>query len=89
MLARPKFSFPPDEIVAAMAMFRERAELINPQGDPPALPDPDDSKFLHCAEAAQAEYLVTGNKRHFPSEMCGTVRVVRAGDLLDRITLEI
>jgi predicted nucleic acid-binding protein len=28
--------------------------------------DPDDNQFLECAEAAQADYLVTGNIRHFP-----------------------
>ena len=89
VLARPKFAFPSDEIAAVLAMFRERGELIDPHGDPPALPDPDDTKFLHCAEAAQAEYLVTGNKRHFPPDACGTVRIVGAGELLDRITLEI
>jgi hypothetical protein len=29
------------------------------------------------------------NKRHFPQEACGAVRVVNAGELLDPITLEI
>jgi predicted nucleic acid-binding protein len=29
-------------------------------------PDPDDNKFLECADAARADYLVTGNPRHFP-----------------------
>jgi predicted nucleic acid-binding protein len=28
--------------------------------------DPDDDKFLECADAAKADYLVTGNQRHFP-----------------------
>jgi putative PIN family toxin of toxin-antitoxin system len=28
--------------------------------------DPDDDKFLECADAARADYLVTGNQRHFP-----------------------
>ena len=28
--------------------------------------DPGDNKFLECAEAARADYLVTGNQRHFP-----------------------
>ena len=28
--------------------------------------DPDDNKFLECADAAHADYLVTGNQRHFP-----------------------
>jgi len=28
--------------------------------------DPDDNVFLECADAARADYLVTGNQRHFP-----------------------
>ncbi len=89
VLERPKFSFPPDEVAAVLAMFRSTGELSHPTGPAPALPDRDDSKFLHCAEAAKAEYIVTGNKRHFPQNACGAVSVVSAGELLDRITLEI
>jgi putative PIN family toxin of toxin-antitoxin system len=29
--------------------------------------DPDDNKFLECADAVRADFLVTGNQRHFPS----------------------
>ncbi len=89
VLARPKFSFEPDEVAAALAMFRDNGELVVPGTTELDLPDPDDAKFVHCAETAQAEYLVTGNKRHFPPDACGTVRVVNAGELLDRITLEL
>jgi predicted nucleic acid-binding protein len=28
--------------------------------------DPEDNKFLECADAARADYLLTGNQRHFP-----------------------
>jgi putative PIN family toxin of toxin-antitoxin system len=28
--------------------------------------DPADNMFLECADAARADYLVTGNQRHFP-----------------------
>jgi uncharacterized protein len=28
--------------------------------------DPDDNRFPECADAARADYLVTGNLRHFP-----------------------
>jgi predicted nucleic acid-binding protein len=51
--------------------------------------DPADTKFLHCAQAARADYLVTGNKRDFPDASYGATRVLNAGELLDRITLEI
>jgi putative PIN family toxin of toxin-antitoxin system len=28
--------------------------------------DPDDNIFVECADAARADYLVTGNQKHFP-----------------------
>jgi len=28
--------------------------------------DPDDNMFLECADTARADYLVTGNQKHFP-----------------------
>jgi uncharacterized protein len=30
--------------------------------------DPDDNLFLECAQAAKADYLITGNTGHFPRE---------------------
>jgi hypothetical protein len=35
-----------------------------------------------------ADFIVTGNKRDFPDGPYGPTRVVSAGELLDRITLE-
>jgi predicted nucleic acid-binding protein len=32
-----------------------------------AASDPDDNIFLECADAARADYLITGNQRHFPT----------------------
>ena len=34
--------------------------------------DPDDDKFIECADAARADYLITGNRRHFPAFWKGT-----------------
>jgi len=28
--------------------------------------DPDDNMFIECADAARADYLITGNLKHFP-----------------------
>jgi uncharacterized protein len=89
LLARPKFAFPPDEIAAVLSMFRSRGELLAPETSAVASSDPGDTKFLLCAEAARADYIVTGNKRHFPAGSYGATRVVNAGELLDRITMEI
>jgi uncharacterized protein len=89
VLARPKFAFPADEIAALLAMFRNRGELIMPKAVMAVSVDPGDTKFLQCAETAQADYIVTGNKRHFPEATYGVTRVASASELLDWITLEL
>ena len=88
VLARPKFAFPPDEIAAVLAMLRSKGEIFRPEESPAASPDPADTKFLQCAQAARADFIVTGNKRDFPDGSYGLTHVVSAGELLDRITIE-
>ena len=44
--------------------------------------DPDDNIFLECAQAAEADYLVTGNKRHFPDRW-KTTKVIGARELVE------
>jgi len=89
VLARSKFGFPADEIAALMTMLRERGESVAGASPAPASRDPGDTKFLACAQAARAFFLVTGNKRHFPDSPYGPTYVVSAGELLDRIALEL
>ncbi len=86
VLARPKFSFGQEEISALLAMLRSTGEFFGPAQFEVVSPDAGDTKFLHCALAAQAEFIITGNKRHFPASPYGVTRVVSAGELLDQIT---
>jgi predicted nucleic acid-binding protein len=45
-------------------------------------PDETDNRFLECAEAAGADFLVTGNRRHFPN-VWKTTRIVSARELVE------
>lgn len=49
-----------------LQLIKNHAHLIIPSRLPIVTPDPDDNIFLECADAARADYLVTGNRRHFP-----------------------
>jgi predicted nucleic acid-binding protein len=51
-------------------------------------PDEADNRFLECAGEAQADYLVTGNKRHFPKRWKST-QVVNARELLELIGVKL
>ena len=47
------------------------------------LPDPDDEAFLAVALAGEADFLITGNLRHFPEASRQGVRVVSPRDFLN------
>jgi uncharacterized protein len=89
VLAQPKFGFPLDEIDALIELLQMRGLRMtaSPSLDVTS-PDPDDQMFLACAQAAGVDFIVTGNKRHFPSPGEG-ILVVSAGELLDRITMDL
>jgi len=50
-----------------LELFGKRAYLGKPNRIPQITSDIDDLKFLECADAARADYLITGNTRHFPA----------------------
>jgi predicted nucleic acid-binding protein len=43
-----------------------------------------DNRFLECAESAGADFLVTGNRRHFP-KVWKTARIVNAREFLSSV----
>lgn len=65
-------------------MTHESGLLVNSVGRIFISPDEPDNRFLECAEAADADYLVTGNKKHFPNQWKRT-RIVNARELLDTL----
>ena len=46
--------------------MRNRVQVVHPRYKLEITSDPEDNKFLECAGAARADYLITGNQRHFP-----------------------
>jgi putative PIN family toxin of toxin-antitoxin system len=46
--------------------------------------DPDDNIFLECADAARADYLITGNQKHFPMHWKQT-KVVTAREFVSLV----
>ena len=89
VLTRRKFRFKPDDIASLLAVFNDYGLMFQEKVNLVVSPDPTDTKFLHCAFACNATYLVTGNKRHFPAALYGVARVVSAGELLDEPTRDL
>jgi uncharacterized protein len=86
-LSQPKFPLDPDRIKKALASLRAVAVIVEPTEPLAISPHEPDNRFLECAEAAKANFLVTGNKRHFPAEWKG-IRIVNAREFLDAIDTE-
>lgn len=72
VLRRPRFGLDPGKIARSLRAIRDAALLVRPQKQLHVTRDPDDNKVLECAWEASAEYVVTGNTRHFPTEYQGT-----------------
>lgn len=88
VLGRAKFSFVPEDVTELLALLRAKGQLVVALPSGLTSPDPGDTKFIDCAVAAQADFMVTGNRRHFPAKAYGTAEVVTAATLLDRLTLQ-
>ena len=53
------------EVLELMAKF---SVSVSPTQTITLCSDPDDNRFVECAAEANAQYLVTGNLRHYPKE---------------------
>ncbi len=81
--ARPKFgAIAPERVRQSLAELRKRATLIEPEDTLDISSHKADNRFLECAEASCADFLVTGNKRHYPQQWKNT-RVVNAREFLE------
>jgi putative PIN family toxin of toxin-antitoxin system len=88
VLHRSKFEIGPDAADESLKLIAKHAKMVRPTRALSVSPDEADNRFLECAEEAQTDYLVTGNKRHFP-ERWKTAQVVTARELLELIGLQL
>jgi len=87
VISRPRLKRPDEVIQGALRDIREKGFWVRPTETVRACSDPDDDIILECAHAARADYLVTGNLKHFPSSW-GSTRIVTPRCLLDSLSSE-
>lgn len=93
VLKRPKFAL---RLTSAGASARELvlgyaalAPLVAPADiEPVIVSDPDDDAVLACAVAAQAEIIVSGDSHLLGLQQYRNIAIVRAAELLARVTLQ-
>ena len=81
VLFRDKFAPLRGRAVDLLSKLEARALFLEPAGAVSVAKDEDDNRFLECAEAAGAAYLITGNLKHYPAEW-GSTAVVNARQFL-------
>jgi|SRR5271157_24942 len=84
VLAREKFSRQQERIHVLLEGLEDVALAVTPEHTLTISPDEEDNRLLECAEAARAEFLVTGNPKHFPASFENT-RVVTPRDFLTEL----
>ncbi|MGA2590629.1 MAG: putative toxin-antitoxin system toxin component, PIN family, partial [Bryobacteraceae bacterium] len=66
VFSRPKFArLPPAEVATLLALIESEATIVTPNIRLEISKHDSDNRFYECADAAQADYIVTGNTRHF------------------------
>ena len=66
VLSRPELAIRKGLREQLLQGIQNRSQLVRPARALRVTTDVSDNIFLECAEASRADYLVTGNLRHFP-----------------------
>jgi len=66
VLARPELKIRKGPRQQLLQIIKNRSYLVAAERHLEVTRDPDDNIFLECADVAGADYLITGNQRHFP-----------------------
>lgn len=82
VLNRPKFKLDKDHVATLIDQIETYGELIVSEPLKNRLPDNGDEPFLEVEIASQAEYLVTGNIKHYPFNHRNRVKVVTPSEFL-------
>jgi len=77
VMARKKLQALSDRAAALLSGLERVAVRYDSAVRIDAARDEDDNRFLECAFSAEANYLITGNLRHYPN-VCGITRIVNA-----------
>ena len=74
----------PAELVAYVLTVASIFEVTESEESPIVAADPDDDIFLHCAVAAGAAYVVSGDHHLLDLEMYAGIRILTVRDFLTR-----
>jgi putative PIN family toxin of toxin-antitoxin system len=83
---RPKFArLPAADVATLLALIEAEATMVTPTTRLEISKHDSDNRFYECADAAQADYIVTGNTRHFTKPHKNT-QIISGRELLELMT---
>ncbi len=84
VLARPELKIRRSMRQQLLQLIKNHTRVVTPSRVAQVTSDPDDNIFVECADAARADYLVTGNQRHFPKFWKNT-KIISSSEFLSVI----
>lgn len=81
VLSRPELKIRRPLRLQLLQWIKNHAHVISPRLLPQITTDSGDNIFIECADSARADYLVTGNLRHFPKFWKNT-KIISSRELL-------
>ncbi len=66
VVARPQLKIRRGVRLELLQLIKNSSHMVVPSQRLEVANDPDDNVFLECADKAGADYLITGNQKHFP-----------------------
>jgi len=88
VLNRNKFRFSSEQVEVILKQITEEGININASPLKESLPDIDDNPFLEIAITGFVKFLVTGNKKHFPQEICKGVKILSPSEFINFFSLK-
>ena len=67
VLSRPELSIRKGLRLQLLQLIKNHGHLVAASRQIEVTSDPDDNIFVECADAARADFLITGNRKHFPA----------------------
>jgi putative PIN family toxin of toxin-antitoxin system len=84
VLTRPELKIRRGLRQQLVQLIKNHTQVIAASRLPQVTRDPDDNIFVECADAARADYLITGNERHYPAFWKNT-KIISSRDFLNII----
>ena len=82
VLSRPELGIRKGSRLQLLQLIQNHSHLVSPTRLLNVAGDPDDNRFIECADKAGADYLITGNQKHFPAFWKKT-KIITAREFID------